>query len=93
MIITALANLIHALLNVLLVFNLPQLPTSVVSVANQAVEYMNTGIQIIGAFTGSTTLGVLAVLVNLFLLAHTAYMLYSFVRFILRKIPMLGIDM
>lgn len=93
MIIKGLADLIYLILNVLLVFKLPSLPNSVLTVANAGVNYINDGIQVIGVFTGSTALGVLAVLLTLLLAMHAAYLLFTFVRFILRKIPMLGIDM
>lgn len=93
MIITALANLIYGFLNLLLVFNLPALPESVTTIAGQAVTYILEGIKIIGAFTGNYALGVLAVLLQLILFMHTAYMTFTFVKFILTKIPILSIDM
>lgn len=93
MIIKLLADLIYGLLNILLVFDLPSLPDSVVTIADQAVTYILEGVKIIGAFTGNYGLGVLAVLLNLILLMHTAYMTFTFVKFILKKLPMLDIDM
>lgn len=93
MIINALADLIHKLLDVLLVFNLPSLPDSVVTVANQAFSYILEGIKIIGAFTGNYALGVLAVLLQLILLMHTVFITWTLVRFIIKKIPMLNVDM
>lgn len=93
MIVNALASLIYGLLDLLLVFNLPSLPDSVMTVANNGVGYIITGVGVLGAFLGTTALGVLAVLLSLLLSMHVAYMLYSLVAFILRKIPMLGVDM
>lgn len=93
MIIIALANLIYNLLNLLLVFNLPALPESVTTVANQAVTYIFEGVKVIGAFTGNYSLGMLAVLLELILLMHAAYLTFTFVKFLMKKIPMLNIDM
>ena len=93
MIINALAELIYALLDLLLVFDLPSLPDSVVSIVNQVLGMISQGVQIITAFTGSTTIAICAVLLNLLLLMHSAYMVYNFVCFILRKIPMLDVEM
>lgn len=93
MIINGLANLIYWLLDLLLVFNLPSLPATVTTILDNGVEYLKSGVGLVSSFLGPTTMGVLAVLLRLLLLMHGAYMLYSFVRFILRKIPMLGIDM
>lgn len=93
MIITALANLIYNFLNVLMVFNLPALPDSVMTVFNNGMSYVFTGVRIIAVFTGNTALGVLALLLQLLLLMHSAYMLFSFISFIIRKIPMLNVHM
>lgn len=93
MIISALGNLIYSLLNLLLVFDLPQMPESISAVLTQASVYLNDGMGLLVAFIGQTAAGILSVLLNLLLLMHGAYMLYTFVKFVLRKIPMLGIDL
>lgn len=93
MIIKALADLVYTLLDVLLVFELPSLPDSIVTVANTAVDACCTGIEIIRAFTGSSALALIAVLLNLLLFAHSAYMVITFVDWILRKIPLLDVEM
>lgn len=93
MIINALANLIHGLLSIVLVFELPQLPASVMTVAEHGVSYIIGGIGVLGAFLGPTALGVLAVLLTLLLHMHVSYMLYTLVAFILRKIPILNVEM
>lgn len=93
MIVDALGTLIYNLLNLLLVFELPALPDSVVQVFNNALGYIVQGINVIKCFTGSTCLALLGVLLQLILFAHGMYMLYSFIAFVLRKIPMIGIDM
>ena len=91
MIITALLNLIYTVLSVLLVFELPQLPQTVTSLLSQITTYVGTGVSIIGIFIGSTALGILAVLLQLVIYMNAAYFLWSFVFWVIRKIPMLGV--
>ena len=91
MIITALLNLIYTVLSVLLVFELPQLPQTVTSLLSQITTYVGTGVSIIGIFIGSTALGILAVLLKLVIYMNAAYFLWSFVFWVIRKIPMLGV--
>lgn len=91
MLISALLTLVYGVLSVLLVFNLPQLPDSVVTVANSLTGYITTGFAVLRAVVGDTCMGVLGVLFNLVILMNAAYMLYSLVMWVLRKIPMLGL--
>ena len=91
MIITALLNLIYTVLSVLLVFELPQLPQTVTSLLSQITTYVGTGVSIIGIFIGSTALGILAVFLQLVIYMNAAYFLWSFVFWVIRKIPMLGV--
>ena len=91
MIITALLNLIYTVLSVLLVFELPQLPQTVTSLLSQITTYVGTGVSIIGIFIGSTALGILAVLLQLVIYMNAAYFLWSFVFWVIRNIPMLGV--
>lgn len=93
MIINALGQLIYWLLNVLLIFNLPQLPDTISTILAQVSSYITIGLQVITSFIGTTAVGVLALLLGLFLSMHAAYMLYSLVAFVLRKIPLLGVKM
>lgn len=91
MIITALLNVIYNVLSALLVFNLPSLPDSILTVANQIIIYIGTGISIISAFLGPTTIAILCLLVQLVILHNSAYILWTFVFFVIRKIPMLNV--
>lgn len=91
MLISALLTLVYGVLSVLLVFNLPQLPDSVVTVANSLTGYITTGFSVLRAFVGDTCMGVLGVLFNLVIAMNAAYMLYSLVMWVLRKIPILGL--
>lgn len=91
MIITAALNVIYTVLSVLLVFSLPELPASVISVANTAVDYVTAGVNVIHLFIGNTAMGVLALCFKLVILFNAAYFLYSVVMWVLRKVPFLGL--
>lgn len=91
MIITAALNVIYTVLSVLLVFQLPELPASVISVANTAVDYVTAGVNVIHLFIGNTAMGVLALCFKLVILFNAAYFLYSVVMWVLRKVPFLGL--
>lgn len=91
MLISALLNLIYGVLSVLLVFNLPQLPDSVVVIVDNIMSYVVVGIKILHVFLGDVCMGLIALLFDLVFLLNGAYMLYSLVMWVLRKIPMLNI--
>lgn len=89
MIITGLLNLIHLILNATLTFSIPKLP-------EQALEYINTIFDYMVGATGIvanyTPLSYLLVLFGVILAVDVALLLYHFIMWILRKIPMLGIE-
>ena len=89
MIITALLNVIHFLLDKLLIFSIPKLP-------EQALDYIDTLFDYIVAGTGIvanyTPLSYLLTLFAIVISVDIALLLYKFVMWILRKIPMLGIE-
>lgn len=91
MIIMGLLNLIYSLLSVLLVFELPAFPDSVMTVANSVTGYVQTGVSVLACFVGSTGMGIVALLLSLLLAMNAAYLLYSIVFWVIRKIPMLGV--
>ena len=91
MIIKALLELIYGLLSLLLVFNLPNLPGTITELLTQIIGYFGTGIDIIRTFIGSTAMGVLSVCLQLIIYANAAYFLWSFVFWVIRKIPMLNV--
>ena len=91
MIITALIELILNVLGALLIFDLPALPESVISILNSISGYLVSGVGIIRAFVGDGCMTILATLFGLVVLANGAYFLYSFVFFVIRKIPMLNV--
>lgn len=91
MIITALVNVIFALLSVLLVFDLPQLPDSFMTILGTIKDYLVGGVGLLRAMVGDTCMGVISVCFQLVIFLNAAYFLYSFVMWVLRKIPMLNI--
>ena len=91
MIISGLLNLIYTVLSVLLVFALPNMPDSIITILTQITGYFQTGIQIIASFVGSTAMGVIALLFQLVIFLNAAYFLWSFVLWVIRKIPMLNV--
>ena len=91
MIITALIELILNLLAALLPFDLPEFPSEVVVVFDELINYLAAGIGIIRAFVGDACMTLIATLFSLVVLANTAYFLYSFLFFVIRKIPMLNV--
>lgn len=91
MIISGALTVIYTVLSVLLVFNLPQLPDTIVTVANTAVGYIVAGVDMIHLLIGNTAMGVLAICFKLVVLFNAAYFLYSVVMWVLRKIPFLGL--
>lgn len=93
MIISALLNLIYNVFSFLFFFELPQVPDSIMTIGQTVVDYMTQGLRIIESFIGSTAMGVLALLLQLVLMIHAAYLTYTLIRFILSKIPMLNIRM
>ncbi len=91
MIITALINVVFGLLSFLLVFNLPQLPDTFMTLLEQIQGYLVGGVGLLRAMVGDTCMGVIAVCLQLVILLNAAYFLYSFVMWVIRKIPMLNI--
>lgn len=91
MIIKALLDLVYTLVNALLVFELPQFPSTVTDVLSSLSGYMVAGISILRAFLGDTCMSMLAVLLGLVLAMNAAYLTYSLVFWVLRKIPMFSV--
>ena len=91
MIISGLLNLIYSVLSFLLVFELPNMPDTILAILNQITGYFQTGIQVISAFIGATAIGVIALLIQLVIFLNAAYFLWSFVFWVIRKIPMLNV--
>lgn len=91
MIVKALLDLLYMILDALLIFNLPDLPDTVYSVIETIVEAIMTGWSILVCFCGSTAAGVIVLLFRLVIYMHGVYFLWSFVFWILRKIPLFSV--
>lgn len=91
MIISGLLNLIYSVLSFLLVFELPNMPDTILTILNQITGYFQTGIQVISAFIGPTAIGVIALLIQLVIFLNAAYFLWSLVFWVIRKIPILNV--
>ena len=91
MIITALIEVIFNVLGTLLIFNLPSLPEGFVEILSILGEYVLVGFGIIRAFVGEDCMFLMAELFSMVVMANAAYFLYSFVFFVIRKIPMLNV--
>lgn len=91
MLVTTVANVIYILLNALFVFNLPQFPSSVVTIFNEAVGYLGAGLDMLHLLIGNTAFTVLGVTLGLVVSANAVYFVVSLVFFVLKKIPFLGL--
>ncbi|MCI9403765.1 MAG: hypothetical protein HFF04_08865 [Oscillospiraceae bacterium] len=91
MLISALANIILGLIGILFVFELPQFPDTVINIFNAVVSYLNDGLDLIHLFIGNTAFGVIGVVLQLVIAANAAYFIISFVWFVFKKIPFLGL--
>jgi len=91
MIISGLLNVIYGVLSVLLVFDLPKLPDTVTTLLGEFGGYVVTGVNMLSVFIGPTAMGVIALLLSLIIAMNVAYFLYSFVFWVVRKIPMLNV--
>lgn len=91
MIISLVANMIYALLNVLFVFELPQFPQGVVNVFNSVTSSIDTGLDVLHALLGSGCMSVLGICLQFVIYANLAYFTISVIFFVLKKIPFLGL--
>lgn len=91
MIITAIMDMIYWLLDKLLVFDLPSLPSTVVTLANQVVGYITTGFDVLRCFVGNTAMSVLGVCLALVIAMNIAMTVYHLVFWVLRKVPVASV--
>lgn len=93
MIVKGLYQMIYSLLNGLFVFDLPNMPTTIVTLWNEFVSYVITGIDVIRIFVGDTAMGVFALLLSLVIGMNVAYFVIGVIFFVLRKIPIAGVNL
>lgn len=91
MIIKALLNLIYTVVNSLLVFQLPAFPEQVVDAIATIRGHLVAGVGVLRSFLGDRCMSVLAILLGLILAMNAAYLLYSLVFWVMRKIPMFSV--
>lgn len=90
MIIEGLINLIYSLFATLTsVIKVPPMPEGVMDIIDTAFGYISTGIQIVSNFTH---LQYLLVLFGVIFALDVAIFLYHIILWVLKKIPMLGIE-
>lgn len=69
--------------------NIPGLPPEAAQVAAQVTQYLVTGLQIVANFTH---LDYLLVLFGVVVAVDGGMLVYKFIMWVIRKIPMLGIE-
>lgn len=89
MIIETIMTCIKNVLNILLVLEIPNLPSQVFDYVNTLFDYMVAGASILANYT---PLSYLLVLFGVLLAVDTGLMLYKFVMWIIRKIPVASIS-
>lgn len=89
MIIELLLNILKNVLNLLLVFKIPSLPSEVTGYIDTLFGYLETGASILANYT---PLSYLLVLFGIILAVDVAIQIYHFVMWIIRKIPLLGMS-
>lgn len=89
MIIEMLLTLLKNVLNLLLVFEIPPLPDNVTGYIDTLFSYLETGASILANYT---PLSYLLSLFGILLAVDAAILIYHFVMWIIRKIPMLGMS-
>lgn len=89
MIIELLLDAIYNILNTLLVLEIPPLPQDVTNYIDTAFTYIVAGAGIVANYT---PLDYLMVLFGVLLAIDAGILVYHFVMWIVKKIPMLGIE-
>lgn len=91
MIIDSLLELIYNLLNLLLVFEIPSFPEQFTTVFSSFAGYILSGLGILRAFLGPTAFSYLGILLGLIVAFNAAYIIYSLVFWVIRKIPVANV--
>lgn len=93
MIIKKLLELCLSLLTSLLsnVDGIPVLPAQLLSLLDTIIDYMLSGIDLLGLFIGPTALSFIGVCLDVIIAMNLFYFGYSCVMWFVKKIPFLGI--
>lgn len=89
MIVELLLTAIYKILDTLLILNIPSLPANVQGYIDTMFDYLVAGAGILANYT---PFGYLLVLFGVLLAVDAGIMIYHFVMWIIRKIPVLGIQ-
>lgn len=89
MIIEMLMSLLYNLLDLVMVIEIPALPESVMGYVNTLFDYMSAGASILANYT---PLGYLLTLFGVLVAVDGGIMVYHFVMWVIRKIPVLGVS-
>lgn len=89
MIIEMLMNVLYTVLNTLLFIKIPSMPTEVMGYIEQFFDYLVAGAGILANYA---PLGYLMVLFGVILAVDAGVMVYKFVLWLIKKIPMLGMS-
>lgn len=90
MIIKALLELVYGLFNLLTVaIDIPSMPDGVMSSINDYMQYIESGIGIVANFCN---LNYVLLLFGVIVAVDIGVLVYKFVLWILKKIPMIGIE-
>lgn len=89
MIIELLLNLIYNLINLLVAINIPKLPDTVYGYFDQFFDYLVAGA---GLLANYTPLAYLMTLFGIILAVDGGILIYHFIMWILRKIPVISVS-
>lgn len=90
MIIQALINLVITVFGILTApISIPNMPQAVKDILSTALEYMATGMKIVGNFVDMPTL---LLLFSIILAVDVGMFLFKFIMWVIKKIPFLGIS-
>lgn len=92
MIIEKVLDVIYNLFDLMLVFDLPSMPSSVSSYISDVIGYVTSGINLLSGFIGSSAVVYCSTLLIVVISIESTYLIYKFVMWILKKIPFLGIE-
>lgn len=88
MIIELLLNLIYKLLDILLIFEIPQLPHQVTGALMEIFGYLESGASLLANYV---PLPFIFTMFGVILAVDVGLNIYHFVMWIIKKIPMLGV--
>lgn len=71
--------------------NIPALPEQILTIFQTIINYMVSGIDLLGLFIGPTALTFLGVCLDVIIAMNLFYFAYSAAMWVIKKIPFLGI--